>query len=99
MFAGVAARALKDKAAANNTESSSTQQTMTINSNTSAHAGVSKTKIECPFNLDEIFQSDLERFGNLKDVLKFIFDNLEKVNLKVNEVDTKMVSKFMEISK
>jgi len=72
---------------------------MTINSNASATVGLSKTKIECPFNLDEIFQSDVERFGNLKDVIKFIFDSLEKVSLKVNEVDTKMVSKFMEISK
>lgn len=97
MFAGIATKAMKDKAAANVTDSS---QTMTINSTTSKNdAGLSRNKIECPFNLDEIFQSDVERFGNLKDVLKFIFDNLEKVNLKINEVDTKMVSKFMEISK
>jgi|TARA_B110001450_G_C17626665_1_gene483465 hypothetical protein len=99
MFAGIASKAMKDKAAANVTDSSSAQQTMTINSNISKHDALGKTKIECPFNLDEIFQSDVERFSNLKDVLKFIFENLEKVNLQINTVDTKMVSKFMEISK
>jgi hypothetical protein len=63
-------------------------------------AGVPKSsnKIECPFNLDEIFQSDVERFGTLKDVLIFIIDNLNKVNSKVTEVDTKMVTKFMQIA-
>jgi|TARA_B110000285_G_C15107931_1_gene609160 hypothetical protein len=81
MFAGIASKAMKDKAAANVTDTSSAHQTMTINSNVSKNDGLSKTKIECPFNLDEIFQSDVERFGNLKDVLKYIFENLEKVNL------------------
>jgi len=96
-LAGIATKAMKDKAATHVTDSSS-HQTMTINSNVSK-ADANKGKIECPFNLDEIFQSDVERFGNLKDVLKFIFENLEKVNVQVNTVDTKMVSKFMEISK
>lgn len=66
---------------------------MTIQSNKSYHS-----KIECPFNLDEIFLADVERFGNLKDVLKFIFENLNKCQTQIKEVDTKMVSKFMQIS-
>ena len=53
MFAGIATKAMKDKAAANVTDSS---QTMTINSTTSKNdVGLSRNKIECPFNLDEIF--------------------------------------------
>jgi hypothetical protein len=55
MFAGIASKAMKDKAAVNNTDASSSQQTMTINSNASVVAGLTKAKIECPFNLDEIF--------------------------------------------
>ena len=65
-----AMKAMKQRDA---TDSSSQQQTMTIQSNKSHHS-----KIECPFNLDEIFQADVERFGSLKDVLKFIFENLNK---------------------
>ena len=54
MFAGIASKAMKDKAAANVVTDSS--QTMTINSTTSKNDVVlSKNKIECPFNLDEIF--------------------------------------------
>ena len=53
------------------------------------------SRIECPYNLDEIFQADIDRFGNLKDVLKFIIDNLEKNHSSIREVETKMVSKFM----
>jgi hypothetical protein len=67
---------------------------MTIQSNKSNNTG----KIECPFNLDEIFLADVERFGNLKDVLKFIIDNLNKITGQIHEVDTKMVSKFMQIA-
>jgi hypothetical protein len=40
--------------------------------------------------LDEIFQADVERFGSLKDVIKFIIENLEKTNTKISEVDVKM---------
>ena len=65
---------------------------MTIQSN------ISTNRIECPFNLDEIFQSDVERFGTLKDVIKFIIENLEKSFAKIHDVDTKMVSKFMQIA-
>jgi hypothetical protein len=31
-------------------------------------------QIKCPFDLDEIFRSDTERFGQLQDVIKFIFE-------------------------
>lgn len=48
--------------------------------------------------MDEIFQADVDRFGSLKDVLKFIFEQLNKQSTKINDVDTKMVAKFMQIS-
>jgi hypothetical protein len=66
---------------------------MTIQSNKSQTIGSSK--IECPYNLDEIFQADVDRFGSLKEVLKFIIESLNKINGKITEVDTKMASKFM----
>lgn len=91
-----AMKAMKNNTGITGTDSSSQQHTMTIQSNISQNAG--SNKIECPFNLDEIFQSDVERFGSLKDVLKFIIENLNKVNIKINEVDTKMVQKFMQIA-
>lgn len=49
--------------------------------------------------MDEIFQADVERFGSLKDVIKFIIENLEKTNTKISEVDVKMAQKFMDIAK
>ena len=82
-----AAKALKKQ---NEGEGSATSLHGTIMSTTS--------NIQCPFNLDEIFQADIDRFGQLKDVLKFIFEHLEKTKIKMNEMDMKMVSKFMEIS-
>ena len=88
-----AMKAMKQNTGIAGTDSSSQQQTMTIQSNKSQTIGSSK--IECPYNLDEIFNADVERFGSLKDVLKFIIDNLNKVNFQVNEVDTKMTQKFM----
>lgn len=57
------------------------------------------TRVVCPFNLDEIFQADVERFGKLKDVLTFIFEHLEKTNSRIIDLDTKLVSKFMTIDK
>ncbi len=75
-----------------NQDSSSQQQTMTIQSNISS-------KIECPFNLDEIFQADLDRFQHLKDVIKFIIDNLERTTSKVQEMEMKMVQKYMQIDR
>ena len=58
--------------------------TITIQSN------ISREKLDCPFNLDEIFQADVDRFGSLKDVIKFIIENLEKSNTKISEVEVKM---------
>jgi len=79
-----AAKALKQ----NNEQSSISA---TINS-------ANSTKVDCPFNLDEIFQADVDRFAQLKDVIKFLFANLEKTSTKVGEVEMKMTTKFMEIS-
>ena len=81
-----AAKALKKQ---NEGEGSSMHQTIMSNNSSQIH---------CPFNLDEIFQADIDRFGHLKDVLKFIFEHLEKTTVRINEIDMKMVSKFMEIS-
>ena len=55
-------------------------------------------KLKCPFDLDEIFKSDTERFGQLQDVIKYILDNLGTTLTKIDSVDMKMASKFMEIS-
>lgn len=51
------------------------------------------------FNLEEIFNAETERFHKLKDVLKYILDNLDSTKTEINRVDIKMQSKFMEISK
>lgn len=59
---------------------------------------VNNAKLKCPFDLDEIFKSDTERFGQLQDVIKFIIDNLGVSMNKIENVDIKMQSKFMEIS-
>ena len=89
-----AAKALKaSKNAASAEDQSSVQHTLTIQSATSNKG------IDCPFNLDEIFQADVDRFGTLKDVIKFIIENLEKNHTKTHEVETKMISKFMQIDK
>lgn len=44
-----------------------------------------------------VFKADTDRFAELKSVITFIFEHLDKVSLRVNEVDTKMVSKFLQI--
>lgn len=54
--------------------------------------------INCPFDLDDIFRSDTERFGKLQEVLKYIFDQLNMTSTKIEGLDMKLVSKFMEIS-
>jgi hypothetical protein len=54
--------------------------------------------IKCPFDLDEIFKSDTERFGQLQEVIKFIFEQLNSNSARIESVDMKMASKFMEIS-
>lgn len=59
---------------------------------------VIETTIKCPFDLDEIFKSDTERFSQLQDVIKYIFEQLNVSITKIDQVDMKMASKFMEIS-
>ena len=54
--------------------------------------------LKCPFDLEEIFKSDNERFGQLQDVLKWICENLNSNSSRIETVDMKMASKFMEIS-
>ena len=58
----------------------------------------SKTgKIECPFDLDEFMQSDQLRAGQLKEALQVIFENLDRLRASNQELETKMVSKFLAI--
>ena len=45
--------------------------------------------------MEEIFKADTDRFAELKSVISFIFEHLEKNSIKINEVDTKLVSKFL----
>lgn len=54
--------------------------------------------ISCPFDLDEIFKADTDRFAQLREVIKFIFEQLNANSLKVDSVDMKVATKFMEIS-
>jgi len=56
------------------------------------------SSIKCPYDLEEIFKSDTERFGQLQDVLKWIIESLNSNSARIETVDMKMVSKFMEIS-
>ena len=55
--------------------------------------------VELPFNIDEIFQADVDRFGQLKDVIKYILDRLEQSSNYINAVETKMTTKLMQIEK
>lgn len=80
------------KASITQKDESSIQQTISAD-RTGPISG--RTGIDNPFDLNQIFQADLDRFSKLKDVLKFIFDNLDKLSLKTSDVETKMVSKFM----
>ena len=47
--------------------------------------------------MDEIFTAETDRFHQLRDVLKFIFESLDKTNESTAELERKMVSKFMQI--
>lgn len=72
------------------------------NANTTTTSTVTKTassSVENPFNLEEIFKADIDRFGKLKEVLQYIFEQLNSNKSEVHRVDVKMQSKFMEISK
>jgi hypothetical protein len=61
-------------------------------------ATTTATQIECPFDLDAIFKSDVDRFAELRQVIQFIFENLNQNATRITEIDTKMVSKFMQIN-
>ena len=74
------------------TENSQNTNSITINSNPA-------TTPKIPFNLDEIFKADVDRFAKLREVLKWILENQESQKSKMFEVETKMVSKYMEIDK
>jgi uncharacterized protein YukE len=59
---------------------------------------ISASKVEIPFDLNKIFSLSYE-FQQLKEVLEYIFKDLKKNETKINQVDTKMASKFMLIDK
>jgi hypothetical protein len=58
----------------------------------------SKPKVEIPFDLNKIFSLTYE-FQQLKEVLEYIFGELQKNGDKIHAVDTKLVSKLMIIDK
>jgi len=37
----------------------------------------SSSNVDFPWNIEEIFQADTDRFGQLKDVIKFIVERLD----------------------
>ena len=66
----------------------------------SANEAAAKTKIklEVPFDLNAIFTLSYN-FDGLKEVLEYILEHLGKVKGDVKELDTKMMTKLMQISK
>ena len=54
--------------------------------------------VEIPFDLNKIFSLAYD-FQPLKEVLEHIFGELKKNSDKIHGVDTKLVTKFMQISK
>lgn len=77
-----------------NAEQSITHETVTLRSRPSTH-----NVEQLPFNIDEIFQADVDRFGQLKEVIKYILDQLEKCQKQVHYIDTKTTSKMMQVDK
>jgi len=55
-------------------------------------------KLEVPFDLNAIFTLSYN-FDGLKEVLQFILEHLGQVKGDVKELDTKMMTKLMQISK
>ena len=76
-------------------EKSITNETATIQSRPSNN----NVQHDFPFNIDEIFQADVERFGQLKDVIKYILDKLENSSKQIHMVETKMTTKLMQVDK
>lgn len=54
--------------------------------------------VEIPFDLNKLFSLTYE-FQPLKECLEFIFQELKKNGDKIHQVDTKLVSKFMQMEK
>lgn len=74
------------------------EQTIT-NETATIRSRPSNMNVEMPFNIDEIFQADVDRFGQLKEVIKYILDRLEQQSSYINDVETKMITKLMQIEK
>ena len=55
-----------------------------------------KKTVEIPFDLDAIFSLKYN-FEELKKVLEFIFERLQKADDYTREVDTKLVSKLLAL--
>lgn len=51
----------------------------------------------CPFNLDDIFASEFENQGKLRDFLKFLLESIESTGVTMHQLETRLVSKFMAI--
>ncbi len=57
-----------------------------------------KVAVEIPFDLNKIFSLNYE-FQQLKEVLEYIFLQMKKGEDKVHQLDTRLVSKFLQIDK
>ena len=59
----------------------------------------SNTAVDFPWNIDDIFQADTDRFGQLKDVIKFIVERLDKTTSTVTTIETYVKTKMMQVDK
>lgn len=50
-----------------------------------------------PFDLEQIFQSDADRFKNLKEVLKYLFDKLDKTDGQLETVESRMINEALQL--
>jgi len=63
-----------------------------------AHPNGPKVTVDIPFDLNKIFSMTYE-FQPLKEVLEYIFGELQKTGDQINKVDMKLVSKMMLLDK
>ena len=59
----------------------------------------SNTHVDFPWNIDDIFTADTDRFAQLNEVIKFIVDRLDKTSTQVTTIETKVMTKLMQVDK
>ena len=55
-------------------------------------------KLECPFDLETVFEMQVNT-DNLKGVLNWIIEHLGTLKVDMGELETKVMSKMMQIDK